>query len=513
MSKGHSFIALAAVLTSSVVLAAGCIDAVAEYYTPLTDPNLFDGGPDADSGPPPGCIPSENVDPVADSCGVFVSSSMGNDTSGKGTKEAPFATLTKALAATKGKPVYACGEVFDKETVAIAESAILYGALDCVNNWKYDASKKTQLAPTAEGIALTISKATTSAEVYDFAITSADATQDGGSSIAVLVAQSAASFTRCDVTAGSGKAGAPGATQPQVMTPTSANGKDGTDDAMCNVPVFIAGGAGGTNTCGGTKTDGGNGGKGYADVIGGPGGDGLPMMTPGNGGSGQTKTAACNVSDPKGAAGNVGTGGTGARGIGDVSTSGYQGPTPALGGPGTPGQGGGGGGGALACDPPTNSFAGPSGGGGGAGGCGGAPGNPGQSGGSSIGLLSLGAKLTLSTVTITAKSGGGGGLGGDGQIGGNGGLAGHAIGGAACDGGKGGQGGAGGPGGGGAGGHSIAIAIKGGKLPDLGSATIHHEAGASGGAGGDMDMSAQTRGDDGLGCKALDFADATSCVK
>ena len=39
------------------------------------------GGPDGgDGGPTPSCIPSENDAGVADTCGVFVSSSKGDDT-------------------------------------------------------------------------------------------------------------------------------------------------------------------------------------------------------------------------------------------------------------------------------------------------------------------------------------------------------------------------------------------------------------------------------------------------
>ncbi len=88
-------------------------------------------------------------------------------------------------------------------------------------------------------------------------------------------------------------------------------------------------------------------------------------------------------------------------------------------------------------------------------------------------------------------------------------------GGASCGGGKGGQGGAGGPGGGGAGGHSVAVAIKGGTLPDLSTTTIVPGMGGAGGPGGDMDMTAQTKGDDGMACKTLDFtnpASPTACA-
>src|SRR6185437_3803586 len=153
-----------------------------------------DGGAGrGDGGPAPSCIPSKSTFAVADACGVFVSSSKGSDTMGDGSKEEPYATLTKALAEANGQPVYVCGESFT-ETVWLPESATLYGGLDCTKGWVYDASTQTQLTTTADAIPLSISTATTSAEVFDFAITSASALQPGGSSIAVLVAQAAVSF-------------------------------------------------------------------------------------------------------------------------------------------------------------------------------------------------------------------------------------------------------------------------------------------------------------------------------
>lgn len=506
MSKAHHLAALAGLLSSAAVLAVGCVDYVAEYYTPLTNPNLAsDGG--NDSGPSPECIPSQNSTVVADECGVFVSSDHGSDTTGKGTKEAPYATLGAAL--KKGSTIYACsGAASYSEALKVDKRAVLFGGLDCTS-WAYGAAK-TGLTADADQVPLTLTSAASGSEIHDFAITAKDAVAAGGSSIALIADHADVELEKVDITAGIGQDGALGIAQNQMQTPPEANGKDGADDAACNIPVFVAGGAGGTNTCDGATTNGGNGGKGYADTNGGQGGDGLPDDVS-NGGTGQTKTVPCNANDPKGALGDAGVEGTGARGIGELTSAGYQGPVGTLGGNGTPGQGGGGGGGARQCDV-NGLFAGPSGGGGGAGGCGGAPGNPGQSGGSSIGIVVLGANLLLTNITITTKTGGSGGTGGDGQIGGAGGLPGHAVASNACDGGKGGQGGAGGPGGGGAGGHSIGIAAKAAKLPALGSTTIHHEAGAPGGAGGDTDTTDTTKGDPGLGCKTLDFADAKSCA-
>jgi hypothetical protein len=434
---------------------------------------------------------------------VFVSPSGADGNAG--TKKKPLKTIMAALA--KGKTIYACaGATPFSEAVTVGKVATLYGALDC-GSWVHDASKKTQLTAKADAVPLTLTSAASGAEIHGFAITAADAATPGGSSIAVLDDDADMTLDNVDLIAGLGAAGAAGAPQPQVMTPANANGSNGGDDAACNLPGVL-GGAGGKNMCAGMTTGGGLGGNGAADVTGGDGNGGKPVMTPSNGGAGQTSTMACNPGAP-GSDGGAGLPGSGAHGIGDVSAAGYQGPLGLLGIAGAPGQGGGGGGGARQCDV-AGMFAGASGGGGGAGGCGGAAGSAGQAGGSSIGILALGAKLTLITVAITTKGGGAGGIGGNGQPGGDGGGKGLSVGAGACAGGPGGKGGAGGPGGGGAGGHSVALAIKGGPLPDLGSTTITPGKGATGGAGGDMDMTTQTRGDTGLGCKTLDFTNPMS---
>src|SRR5262249_40554183 len=150
---------------------------------PLTNPAL------ADAGTPAACIPTTSPGPVADSCGVFVSSSKGSDTSGTGTKEAPYQTLAHALASAKGQPVYACGETFTvTASVSLSARVDIYGALDCAKGWAYDASQKTQLQAdaTMTPIPLTLTSGASGSSVHDFVITAADATMAGGSSIAVL---------------------------------------------------------------------------------------------------------------------------------------------------------------------------------------------------------------------------------------------------------------------------------------------------------------------------------------
>jgi hypothetical protein len=226
--------------------ALGCTHYVDDYYTPLTQlpdsgtttsSSSSSGAGGDDGGPPPGCIPSENIEAVADTCGVFVSSSKGSDANGDGSKGKPFASITKAL--TKNKTVYACGETF-AETLSLTSNATLYGGLICTNEWKYDASAKTKLAPTTDAIPLTVSTATTSVEVFDFAITAVSAKSDGGSSIAVLVTQAAASFVRCDVAAGDGKAGTPGAAAetPGTTAGTAIAGAQQIGRASCRERVF-----------------------------------------------------------------------------------------------------------------------------------------------------------------------------------------------------------------------------------------------------------------------------------
>lgn len=82
-------IALSGLLGSMVLLPLGCSHYYEDYYVSLTDPKLASGGTGSGSGSssassgtggtPIHCIPSESADPVAESCGVFVSSSLGVD--------------------------------------------------------------------------------------------------------------------------------------------------------------------------------------------------------------------------------------------------------------------------------------------------------------------------------------------------------------------------------------------------------------------------------------------------
>jgi hypothetical protein len=478
-----------------------------------------DAGDAGEAGPPPSCIPSQNSTPVDDTCGVFVSSTKGDDTTGKGTKEAPYKTIKTALA--KGSTIYACaGTAPYSEAVTLSTAVTLFGALDCAT-WAYSATTKTQLTAPSDSVPLTLASTASGTAVEDFAITAADATTLGGSSVAVLDNGADLALTRCDLTAGKGADGAAGVTPSgsglqgaSAPAPSTPGALDG-----CGSATAVLGGAPGDSMCGSTDTSGGSGGNGQNQPAGGAASDAQPQPQPnatagadGKAGNPET-TAPCTNGDP-GANGLDGAmPGTGATGIGDLAVTGYQAPTATAGqSPGTNGYGGGGGGGASKC---VNGFAGPAGGGGGAGGCGGQPGGAGQSAGSSFALVSISAAVTLASVTLTSVNGGAGGVGGDGQPGGQGGIGGNpgssngdgSV--RACSGGAGGQGGRGSSGGGGLGGHSASIAFT-GTAPMQTTVTIQHGNGGAGGIGGDKNMSTGVVGGNGLGCATLDFTTPSS---
>lgn len=455
---------------------AGCFDSVNDcfqngicFFGRMTS-GAAGGGGSID----PKCVPSENTSPVDESCGVFVSSSAGDD-GNDGTPGAPVRTLAKAIErATAGSlPVYACAETF-MEAVTLPAGSLFYGGLDCANDWGYvGATTKTAVVTEAEAstvsqIALVLSDGKGTTRIEDVAVTAPDAVLPGGSSIAALADGGSVELVRCELVAGNGMAGAKGETPNESVGPIDANDMTirGQNGAAACQSAPNPGGTGATNMLCMTAI-GGNGGAGMI-MDGETGGDGQPVPDPnplnkGIGGYGDPGDGSgCNVGAP-GKVGVTGLSGAGASSAmpGALSAAGFVGAEGQAGTDGAPGQGGGGGGGAkgkAACN-------GASGGGGGAGGCGGRGGRGGQGGGASIALTSVGASVLLLEVRLTTGNGGDGGEGGDGQDGATGGVGG--LGGAgsgtlaACDGGKGGQGGFGGKGGGGRGGPSVGIAFTG----------------------------------------------------
>ena len=460
-------------------------------------------------GTPSSCIPSESKNPVGESCGVFVSSSLGVDDQAKdrGGKAKPFKSIGAALMKADVERVYVCGESFS-EAVVVSSAVELYGAVDCLKSWAYDPSKKTTLTAAEDMIPLMLGNMTGSAAVEDFAITAVAAKSAGGSSIAVLANGSTVSLTRCELTSGDGDAGTPGVDGGMQ----EAQAQAGTAGDNAGLAGASAGGIGGTNAvCALTAGKGGDGGA----IMSGDGGDGFQGdgNMGGAKGTGQTSMAGC-LPGGQGELGGVAPFGAGAKGTGTLSAKGYQGADGEVGQDGGNGKSGGGGGGSKA----SATVHGAGGGGGGAGGCGGKHGTGGTAGGSSIALASVGAKVTLAECKLSSGKGGAGGEGGDGQFGQPGGD--PAFGGkgsmsvvAGCAGGAGGSGTNGGNGGGGLGGHALGIAFT-GSAPVLDTATQKASTPGPkglGGPGGNMNADANP-GANGMASACWDFTANAACA-
>lgn len=496
----------------------------------LTDPTLArsttattSAASSSSSGGNPGCLgaaadimsPATITSFVNDDCGVFVRADAAN-VSGDGTKDKPFKTVQAAIDGAKGKAIFMCAHDPFVETLTVAEPLYLYGGFDCTKDWSWDIAARSTLTGKADEIPVTIAKSAKDATIWNVAITAANATKDSGSSIGMAIDDVSAELTRCDITAGTGKAGLTGTSHKDNA---AAGGDASTTIAAACTVAFAA--LPGKATCGGAPTDGGPGGSGGTSATdsghGQSGGDGSPSGGVGKGGmgEGQPGSLLMCVNGIDGGSGGVGKAGTNGSSKGNtLALTGVIGGEGGDGKTGIPGGGGGGGGGSKAglfCGPmKITDGPGPGGGGGGAGGCGGLGGGGGQLGGSSVAILSLGIQLKLTDVTLTSGEGGkggagglaqGGGAAGAGGIGGNKAVAGFNNG---CDGGKGGTGGAGGLGGGGRGGHSIGVAFASTPAAKL---TVKFTGGAAG-LGGDA-------GDTGVGTAAAgcwDFSTNATCA-
>jgi hypothetical protein len=543
MRTRHTLLLLSGLLGGVASTAAGCFDPYNDYYLPLTDPKLATSGSggmttgtstggNGGGGSKPDCSGEPNEVNTVEDCGVFVQADAA-DATGDGTRAKPYKTLQEALDKAGDKRVYACASAPFVEAVTISAGVELFGGFACAKEWTWSQGAKSMLNGPADQIALTLVSGADGAKVENFAITAAspsDMTM-GGSSIAVVVADLAATFDHCDLIAGDAADGAKGTTPGDLVTP----GQDapmpvhGQMDACVN-PASVIGGPPGVTSCGAIDTSGAPGGKGgitgAMNGSGQSGGTGAnPAMMPlpgadGLGGDGQVDAAGVCQPGHLGAPGTNGAPGGGGSASSDMLTpAGISNGNDTDGKPGTPGQGGGGGGGAksgLFCLGGVDGN-GASGGGGGAGGCGGKGGGGGKAGGSSVALLSLGSKLTLVEVTLATGTGG---KGGDGSLGQNGAKGGNgASGGSAaalppsidgCKGGDGGKGGVGGSGGGGRGGHSIGLAYaKSPAVPPKIKTFTHGMPGDGGAAGQGAPMS--SNGAQGTMGQCWDFGKNKSC--
>ncbi|WP_437877091.1 hypothetical protein [Sorangium sp. So ce513] len=461
---------------------------------------------------------------MTDECAVFASVTA--EPGGDGTKAKPYASLGEAVAKANGKRVLACTSGAFGESVTIGAGVEVIGGFDCAAGWTWSEQARSAIEGPAGAVALTMTEGASGAKVRSFAIRAASATEPGGSSIGVAVADVEAELAQVDVTAGDAMDGANGET-PAEAPQAGASASMTSASAACARDELVYGGDPGVTMCEDGETRGGAGGlggiTGTEEGNGQEGADGGPLPEPnadasGLGGAGQT--------DPDGDCkpGAMGKNGTrGRAGVARTDTmltlAGIVGGDGENGTVGGRGQGGGGGGGAKAglfCVAGPNIVEGPgaSGGGGGAGGCGGKGGGGGRAGGSSIGIVTLGTKLVLTEVTVEVGTAGKGGNGVAGQSGADGGVG--AAGGAAsgtspsirgCRGGDGGQGGAGGPGAGGRGGHAVGIAYA--MAPSAAVVLKGFTAGTAGDGGGTAPGG--NAGEVGVSGECWDFTGNASC--
>ncbi|WP_155798879.1 hypothetical protein [Sorangium cellulosum] len=510
-SRRSAFTGAVVLILASCAVGAGCAEVPCE-------PRLRCEPPPPVEEPPCPDEPQEGLE-ATDACGVFVSSSMGDDGQ-PGTSEKPVQTISRAIELLAEEPerrprIHACGERFP-EAVRVRGTLEIWGGFECKRKWIHNGGgRNTVIEPGPDEIPLAFEAGAT-ATVFDLAARAARATTPGGSSIAAIVLDGAGvTLHRGELVAGDGAPGRDGAPGELKQTPAWAgrHGRFGQDACTGD---FVPGADPVQSACEQGDSIGGWGGDGTID-HGAPGGDGELMPIPnlsgfGLGGRGATSTDDC-LNGRTGANGLDGANGLGARGLGTFDPQGlYLGVNGGDGGDGLPGQGGGGGGGtragAMFCGTPR--MAGGAGGGtGGSGGCGGHGGHGGGHGGASIGLVILSARVDLDGTRIEAARGGDGGHGGRFQIGGAPGLGapgGQGFGGSpfGCSGGDGGKGGNGGHGGGGQGGPSIAIAVVGASLPGVTGPEPKVGTGGKGGLGASPSVPGSA-GDDGLALGVAGF--------
>jgi len=416
--------------------------------------------------------PSEDGCVVTEALGVFVSAAAGNDASGAGTRASPLASIGKGfdVAKASGKRLYVCAGTYDEHVVVDAsrDGVTVYGGLDCTS-WAYATANRVVVAPSTTGYALKVESLTAGVTIEDVEFYGRDASpaHAGESSIAAFVHVSEnVSLVRVMLVAGTGTAGAPGAS----AGPPGATNWNTADGGLDGLPATSSV-PGGARSCacassGPAVSAGGRGGSASQTPL-----AGTPAYSAtsdaGAGGAAGDNKSSCNmlgggsdgISAPAAAAaaaaGDAGAdadaGAAASPSLGQFGDAGW---TPAIGTDGLtglPGQGGGGGG--------DGSEGTGFGGGGACGGCGGAGGSAGSGGGGSIALLVAQSTVALTSSTLTAAAGGGGGNGGAGESGQQGGVGGVQA--AGCPGGGGGAGSGGNGGQGGPGGISVGIVFTG----------------------------------------------------
>jgi hypothetical protein len=457
-----------------------------------------DGGGDGDTGPT--CdlsqAPSKNNCVLQDGNGFFVAPKpYGNDMTGNGTIEAPYATISKAVSqitASSTHRVYVCNATYSDQ-IPVSTGVAIFGGLSCglpdagagveagadggtgSEKWAYVPGTLAQVNGTSPDFVLQVTSVTDVVDIEDMAFSAPNATTAGQSSVAaVVIGSTKVSMLRTTLAAGTGMDGGSGSIGGTgTPTPATLTGNDATSMAAgpeCSISCSTGGVS--TGGSGGTLTSSGNGADGTVAQS--------TQVPSGATGAGGTESA-CSATTPTGGVNGSGafpvvaSDGPGAP-AGALSSTGWLPGSGQVGVSGAPGQGGGGGGSVL----------GGWGGGGGCGGCGGIGGGFGMGGGASIALLSYNSPVKLGSCVLTTSTAGNGGTGASGGPGEMGGTGGNRSG-SGCNGGNGGTGSQGGAGGGGAGGISVGVLYSGSASAPTLSGTMSITPGAAGtfGQGGD----------------------------
>ena len=447
----------------------------------------------------------------------------GDDASGEGTPEAPFATIGHGLEVAVARGV-ATGRVHAvavsrgtyEERIDVVSGVSIYGGFDAADGWSRAESNVTvvvaseviegrleALVAVDVGAPTVVERLTIRADasavgepdvdVYGARVVDCVPTlpEIGGLILRDLIVEAGSGTDGVDGTAGSdGEDGVRG-----------GRGSDGTTSG----PNPIAGGDGAVSVCGVVTvehTRGGGGGAGGGDGAMGcgtfessaTGGLGPPALVSCMGG-GAGDSCGCFDGGAGGGMGNVCASGAAASGAdamvsavrGDVAAGIWAARDGDDGGDGAAGLGGsGGGGGGSGCNAAGWGPTGGGGGGGGSGGCGGRGGLGGHAGGSSFGLFAVGSTFATPGSSFRSASGGGGGdgaLGGEGGGGGEGGPGGSG-GFAGGVGGAGQGGGAGGAGVPGPGGSSVGALVCSSEVAELELGSVMEGAAGEGGAAG-----------------------------
>ncbi|MDC0684354.1 hypothetical protein [Sorangium atrum] len=268
--------------------------------------------------------PTEDASTLTEECAVFASASA--MPGGDGTKAKPYASLAEAVANANGKRVLACASGAFAESVTIGAEAEVIGGFDCDAGWTWSAEARSVIEGPADKIALTLTEGARGAKVRSFAVRAASATEPGGSSIGVAVADVEAELAQVDVTAGDGMDGESGTT-PTEAPVAGASAPVMSASNACKAPNQVIGGTAGATTCEDGETRGGDGGTGgitgTEEGNGQAGRDGEPMPEPnpeeyGLGGRGQTDPSGNCRSGVEGAPGAPG--GPGSAGSGTALT-------------------------------------------------------------------------------------------------------------------------------------------------------------------------------------------------